>query len=88
MQENDHIELLENIKKVDAPPFLFTRIEAKIAHVTSDKLNWKWALSGLATLALVLTINITLSQNVVDEEPNNNIVSELNLSPTNQLYHD
>lgn len=48
---------LSNMQKVDAPPFLFTRIAQKIKHekqVFSSP--WAWALS--ATLALLMLFNL------------------------------
>lgn len=53
---NDPLEALEALEKVEAPPFLWTRIAQQIENATQNKLSlrqiWAWSLSGIAWASL------------------------------------
>lgn len=82
-----NIDMLEQIQKVDVPPFLLTRIKQKIANAHDMQFSrqsaWAW---GLA-FALVLVLNITvLLSKATQTENTDNLVDKMNLSPKNTLY--
>lgn len=91
MKENEFIEKhLKSIKKVDAPPFLLTRIEAKInenqKNIVSTK---KIAIALTCTVALILGNVIFIQRtNKTNYDTETSVFESMNLVNSNQLYHD
>lgn len=91
MKGNDYIEKhLKSIKKVDAPAFLLTRIEAKInsneKNVVSSK---KIALALACTMTLIIGNVLFVQQsNSKVSDPQTSIFDNMNLVNSNQLYHE
>lgn len=91
MKENDYIEQhLKSIKKVDAPPFLLTRIEAKINAIEKNVIsNKKIALAFSLTLTLIIGNIFFVQQNKTqNSDTTSSVFEEMNLNTSNQLYHD
>jgi hypothetical protein len=90
MKEEDPIDLLKKVGKVDAPEFLLTRIQAKINKPVQEQvpLSWKWA-GGLA-FGLLLAANLFFAQNRNPMTPDaaELLVSSMSLDHSNQLYHE
>ncbi|MBR9919738.1 MAG: hypothetical protein GYB31_02800 [Bacteroidetes bacterium] len=92
MKETDPTNQLKRIKKVSAPPFLFTRIEAKIEAREKNRLPISWAFGGSLALGILLCLNIFLIIN--SSEPNhqnnqiNSVADALELNTSNQLYYE
>ena len=91
MKESDHIEkTLNRIHKVEPSPYLFTRIESKIQSLTNSTVSMKKVMIGMALTCLLLVLNITItsvnSQNNTSDS--SNLLDELNMNTTNQLYHE
>lgn len=81
------IEDLEKIKKVEVPPFLYTRIEQKIANLKTAPWPRKvqWAMSFV--LGIVLFLNIyTLVSKSNQTKGLQSYSTSLNLNPDNELY--
>lgn len=83
--EKDQLHSLEKIERVEVSPFLFTRIQAKVQEQLFDKLSTKQTVVYLTGIALIVALNVMIlgTKNV---DKNENLVSEMNLTPTNQLY--
>ena len=89
--KNDHeFELLRKVEKVDAPPFLLTRIQAKINALEADKMPFSWQLSGVFAIGLTLIINFTALQNFLNRPSNtlDGVANSMQLNPNLQLYAD
>jgi hypothetical protein len=90
MKHEDPIDLLKKVRKVDAPEFLLTRIQAKIYAGKQEKLpvSWKWA-GSLAFMGL-LAVNVFFAQSRRQTKPDATemLVSSMNLDSSNQLYHE
>jgi len=92
MKHQHPLEQLRNVKKVEAPPFLLTRINAKIAaqEVETLPLSWKW--TGALAFGLVLLLNVRALQ--VNRQASSSqdtievLADGLHLSNANQLYHE
>lgn len=83
--KKDQLHSLEKIESVEVSPFLFTRIQAKVQEQLLDKLSTKQTVVYLAGIALIVALNaVVLGAKNADK--NENLVSEMNLAPTNQLY--
>lgn len=81
----DQLNILDKIETVDTPPFLFTRIQAKIQEQLSEKLTAKQAIAYLTGLAFIIALNVIVLRSA-DQPVESDLVSEMNLAPANQLY--
>ncbi len=83
---DNYINQLEQVQKVDAPPFLFTRIQQKInssfEYQFSSKFVWSFGLSIL----FILLLNIAVIGFKINTKHQNNLVNAMQLSPTNEIY--
>ena len=87
-------ENLNRIAKLDAPPFLFTRIEARIASEYAPS-SRSFAGLSLAYSCIIIALNIWLvsdAESVDLKVENNNAISivsnSVGLEESNQLYYD
>ncbi|MEL6190684.1 MAG: hypothetical protein AAFR66_01485 [Bacteroidota bacterium] len=94
MREDTDFERLSRIQKVDAPPFLFTRIEAKINALQEEVYPIRWMRLALAGFVVLMLLNLWLvGQNVVGGssvgEDNMSVLSAgVELYQSNQLYNE
>ena len=79
------LEILKTIKQVDAPPFLFTRIEEKIRVHAGEYLNTKKTVLYLTGIVSVIVLNVWI---IYGQKPESkqNIAAEMQLVESNQLY--
>jgi H+/Cl- antiporter ClcA len=87
----DPLEPLKKVQKVAAPPFLYTRIQAKIQQQTAEYLPPRWQWAAALTLGLFVVANLYLLQQPAPFSSNSGpdaLVNSLNLNTSNQLYHD
>jgi len=85
------LDLLQQVQKVEAPPFLYTRILQRISSVqeTPAPIKWRFAFAAVAVLLLALNISILLSSKPKTKSNNiDTVVSSMNLSTSNELYHE
>jgi uncharacterized integral membrane protein len=80
------LDILEKIETVEAPPFLFTRIQTKIQQQLADKVSKKEAIVYLAGILIIIALNVLAFQNKRASESDNDLISEMNLAPSNQVY--
>jgi hypothetical protein len=82
----DSLDLLDHIQKTPAPPFLLTRVRARIAAAQADRVPPRLAWSLGMSLLIVLALNIAV---ILQQLPKQQDVAVgLNLLPDNALYHD
>jgi hypothetical protein len=85
--DTDFSSLLSTIQKVDAPPFLLTRIKEKLKSNPDVKVGVGWVLAGGMSLVMVLIINVVvISKNSTKHQQIPNLVESMNLAPDNTLY--
>jgi hypothetical protein len=85
--DTDFSSLLSTIQKVDAPPFLLTRIKEKIKTNPEIKIGLGWVFAGSVSLILVLVVNVVvMSKSNVKNQQTTNLVASMNLAPDNTLY--
>lgn len=78
---------LQNIQKVDASPFLWTRIESKISQIVEDRVSKKQLVLYFASLVVLITINMyAFSSSNSNSSSNSSLADQLELVDTNQLY--
>ena len=88
MKNENELDLLKKVSKVDAPPFLLTRIQAKIRSGEADWLpvSWGWA-SGLA-FGLLLLLNVLAVGRSNEAAPTQSLAEQLQMNQNNELYAD
>lgn len=91
MEEERINKLLSNVGRVDPPPFLFTRIEARVAARNEERPSRSWVLATGMAMAVLLTVNtyfLFMGSNEMSNAPIKQLASSLELDASNQLYHD
>lgn len=91
MKQNDHIEkTLNRINKVEPSAYLFTRIESKIQSFTNSTVSMKKVMIGMALTCLLLALNvvITSTNSETNSSSSTNLLDELNMNTSNQLYNE
>lgn len=87
MKNEEQIELLRKVQKVDAPPFLLTRIHARIRAGEAERLpaSWKWA--GSLAIGLLILMN-ALAFTAPERSESADLARQYGLYQTQQLYAD
>ena len=81
--------MLEEIKKVDAPEFLLTRIHQKIKDVEKNKFSLNLVWTFAATLSVLLILNIMIINDSTKAKINEvNLAEKFQLTPTNSFYNE
>jgi len=62
----DQLQILENIRKVEAPSELYSQILGKIEEQKKDFVSPKWILTAAALIIILISFNIKLIQNTKD----------------------
>jgi hypothetical protein len=86
----NQLDKLQQIKQVEAPPFLFTRIQARLQSTAAPVL-WKWAFAVVAVLLLAGNLAAAFSGSAARHPATGlatTVVNTLHLSPSNDLYHE
>jgi hypothetical protein len=73
------VDRLNKIQKVEAPPFLYTRILSRIQNKVTETVPVKWAVAMTAGLMVVITINIVV---ILSDSGRKNTVTETNTTET------
>jgi len=84
--ENE-LNILDQVQKVNAPPFLLTRIQQRIRNKKesqfSPTLSWVLSLS----LAIIVVVNgAVLTNMIIASKQEKNLLQSMNLLPNNELY--
>lgn len=84
-----NLDYLDKIKNVEAPPFLFTRIQAKIENLKNNRLGkktaWALGLSFLILICLNIGLIIKTQENAKDSSQ---YALSINLKTNNNLYNE
>lgn len=92
MKKSSQIQLLEKMKKVDPPPFLYTRIEAQIDNLQRNQTPLKWIVLSTTAFCLLLIINCSVLSTYFtffkNTETIHHIAEEMQLMNYNQFYYD
>lgn len=89
MSIDKKLEALKKIRPVEAPPFLFTRIEAQI-NAAGNAVSPRWRWSAIAGFGVLVLINIyVVSQSLRPKQPGiESVVNTMALSTSNNLYDE
>lgn len=86
------LDLLSKIEKVDAPPFLYTRILQKIENQKQIEVSiakqWSLALAFLLLIILNISVLTSSTASKQNNKQTENLASGLGLVTDNNLYHE
>ncbi|MBA4145592.1 MAG: hypothetical protein C0523_07510 [Cytophaga sp.] len=91
MDIDKKLELLAKIKRVEAPPFLFTRILERIDSRAMEKAPATWRVALVTATLLILTLNVSVLFRASDKPKESDVeevINSMRLSRTNDLYHE
>lgn len=85
-----NLELLKKVRRVEAPLFLLTRIQAKIGAAAAERLPVSWQWAGALAFGLLLVLN-SIALKTGKTPPltaTGQLAESLRLQPSNQLYDE
>ncbi len=93
MEKNNPIQRLSKIRKVEAPPFLFTRIEQKINDLKVEKAPFRLVFALVTSFCVLLFLNIYLLNNSYHsnnqgDQAMQTFMEDMNMDYSNQLYYE
>lgn len=91
MKHDDLMELLHSVERVDPPPFLLTRIEARVAERRRSMMPRTWSVAAGALAVVLVVLNVFAFERSVDKVPGDqaalqDLSATFGLSTSNQLY--
>jgi hypothetical protein len=87
MDVNGPEALLERIARVDPPPFLFTRIEARLMEVVQvPRARIVVVACGLALLLLANAVVLTRASRATGASSLGDVAGAMGMNASNQLY--
>ena len=84
--ENE-LNILDQVQKVSAPPFLLTRIQQRIRNKKESQFSptLSWVLS--LGLAIIVVVNgAVLTNMIIASKQEKTLLQSMNLLPNNELY--
>jgi hypothetical protein len=91
MNIDNKLDKLKGIRQVDAPPFLFNRIQQQIANLADAPapVKWRVAFATAAIVLLVLNTGILLNSSSQSKATGvEQVVNSLQLSSSNDFYNE
>lgn len=82
-------EMLQNIEKVEAPIFLYTKIQARIKEQVEDLIPTKYIWATAFSLVFLLMFNVWAIQETTSVQTKDSITSMvegMDLIPSNSFY--
>jgi hypothetical protein len=91
MNIDNKLDKLKSIRQVEAPPFLFIRIQQGIQNLADvpAPIKWRVAFVTAAIVLIVLNTGILLKSSSQSKATGvEQVVNSLQLSSSNDFYHD
>lgn len=91
MNIDKELEKLNRIRRVEPPPFLYTRIRAGIEELPRQQAPLKWRLATVGIFVILLALNIGILRQRYAATRSTEILqmaSSMQLSNSNELYHE
>ena len=84
---NNFLDPLHVVEKVDAPAFLFSKIEQKIIYIRENTISKKMGTALVVSVSLIVLFNLfILTQSSWIPTEKNNLLQSLQIQNTNSLY--
>jgi hypothetical protein len=91
MNIDNKLDKLKNIRPVDAPAFLYTRIKQQLENLADAPAPVKWRLAFITAALFILLLNagiLTRSSQQQKTSDTEQLVNSMQLSSSNDFYHD
>ena len=89
MNIDDAFDKLGSIQPAETPPFLHTRIRARIEGLAKHApREWKWAFAGAGLVVLILNMTVLFGAGTTPQTNMQEVVQDMHLNSSNQLYHE
>jgi hypothetical protein len=91
MNIDNKLDELKNIKHVEAPPFLLTRIKQQIRNLENAPapVKWRWAFAVSAAVIIALNLSVFFSSNIASKSDGiETVINSMQLTNTNPLYNE
>ena len=91
MNIDNRLDKLKNIRRVDAPTFLFTRIKQQIENLAQPPApaRWRFAFVSVAIILLILNMAVLIRSSRIEKRSGvEQVVKSMHLSSSNDLYHE
>ena len=91
MNADDQLNGFKKIRKVDEPPFLYTRIRARIDALTDAPAPVQWVWTFATAFVLLVALNTGILLTATTTQTGNgvaDVVNTMQLAPSNDIYHD
>ena len=83
----DFLDPLHAVEKVEAPAFLFSRIEQKIDFIRENTVSKKVAVVWVTSVSMIVLFNLfILTQSSWIPTEKNNLLQSLQIQNSNSLY--
>ncbi len=87
----DSLNQLDALQRVEAPPFLLTRIRQRIADAALPQVSPKWVWATVLSFILIAVLNVYTVSNYSSSQTGTqqpaNLVEQMNLQTNNSLYY-
>ncbi|OAQ38253.1 hypothetical protein A5893_15785 [Pedobacter psychrophilus] len=90
MNIEEKLNLLSKIEQVDAPPFMFTRIQQKINEAKTQEIPayFKWSFGFVAIMIITLNITAIKVQKTDSKSGLDKVATEMQLKNNNNFYNE
>jgi hypothetical protein len=93
MKNNSEFYPIEKLQRVSAPPFLYTKIKAKIEAQENDVVSFQWVFNLSVSFVLLIIVNVfVISSSLKNKTVENNdifaVAEGMSLSNSSQLYYE
>ena len=83
----DFLDPLHAVEKVEAPAFLFSKIEQKIRYVRENTVSKNMAVVWVTSVSMIVLFNLfILTQSSWIATEKSNLLQSLQIHPSNALY--
>ncbi len=90
MNINEKLDLLKKIDRVEAPPFMLTRVMQRVKSPSAPAPS-TWRVVFFAIAIIILSLNVSIffiSSSTENNDGIGEVISSMEMSTTNELYHD
>lgn len=89
MKTDTWSDILDRVQRVDPPPFLFTRVEARLEAGTTERPSRAWVTALALAMVFLLVVNTwLLTGGERNADGMEQVTASMGMSTSNQLYHE
>lgn len=85
---DNNLDILNNIKKVEASPFLLNRIQQKIEAEKQNTISTKWVYAMAASVLILLSLNVFAIVHKTEKNEAKAIAKNMHLLTNDNFYNE